>query len=70
MSISEQLRAAILAGPATQYRIALETGVAKSVLSRFIHGQQGIGLATADKLAEFLGMELVKAGRRPNKKGR
>jgi transcriptional regulator with XRE-family HTH domain len=60
MAISEQLRDAILAGPQSQYQIAAATGIARSVLSRFVRGRQGIGPATVDVLADYLGLELVK----------
>jgi plasmid maintenance system antidote protein VapI len=61
--ISEVLRSAILAGPGLR-RISAATGVAPSVLSRFVRGQQGIGLATADVLAEHLGLVLVMQNKR------
>ena len=64
----ERLREAILAAPENRRRISLATGVAESVLSRFVHRKQGIDLKTASKLAAYLGLELVPAKR--NRKGR
>ena len=63
-TISERLRAAILAAPGSRRRIALATGVAESVLSRFARGQHSIDLRTADKLAAHLGLDLLPTGRR------
>jgi plasmid maintenance system antidote protein VapI len=67
--ISDVLRSAILAGPGLR-RISAATGVAPSVLSRFVRGEQGIGLATADVLAGHFGLELVnkQAGRKAERK--
>ena len=66
-TISERLRAAILAAPVSRRRIALATGVAESVLSRFVRRQHSIDLRTADKLAAHLGLDLVPAKQRSNR---
>jgi DNA transposition AAA+ family ATPase len=42
------------------YAIAKETGVDKSALGRFVAGKQSLRLDRADKLAAYLGLELVK----------
>lgn len=62
-TVSERLRAAIVAAPQNQRRISLETGVATSVLSRFVRGEQGITLETADVLAAYLGLDLLPVER-------
>ena len=59
-SLSEALRIAITGSGVSRYDLAKQVGISESVLSRFIGGQQGITIATADKLAELLGMELVQ----------
>ena len=70
-TLSEQLRDAILAAPVSRYRIAKETGVTEAALSRFVRGERGLDLSSADKLAAYLGLELVRTGQgRPPKKGR
>jgi len=38
-------------------------------MSRFMSGQTGLTLDTADRLAEFLGMELVERSRKGRKGG-
>lgn len=51
MKISERLRTAILDATENRRRIAQGTGVSESILSRFVRGEQGITLRTADTLA-------------------
>ena len=61
-TVSEQLRAAILAAAeagVTRYRIAKETGLEQSGLSRFVRGKVGLDLSSVDKLATYLGLELA-----------
>lgn len=58
-TITEQLRAAIAAAGVTRYRIAKETGLSESALSRFVKGTRGMDLNSVDKLATYLGLELV-----------
>lgn len=59
--ISERLRAAILETPGTRRQIAFATGVAESVLSRFVRGEQGITIDTADLLADYFNLDLLPA---------
>jgi len=40
------------------YQIAQDAGVSQIVVSRFLSGERDIRLATADKLAEALGLKL------------
>jgi hypothetical protein len=42
----------------TPYAIALESGVSQPVLSRFLRGERGLNLDTAEKLCRALGLEL------------
>ncbi len=62
--VSDQLRAAILAAAENRHRIALATGVQESTLSRFVRGERGLDLTSVDKLAAYLGWELVPKGRK------
>jgi plasmid maintenance system antidote protein VapI len=43
------------------YQIAQAAGVSQIVISRFISGERDIRMATADKLAEALGLTLATA---------
>jgi|DewCreStandDraft_4_1066084.scaffolds.fasta_scaffold94905_2 transcriptional regulator with XRE-family HTH domain len=63
-TVTERLRAAILAAGVTQYRIAEDTGVNRAALSRFIRRQRGLDGSSIDVLAEYLGLDLLPAKRR------
>ena len=63
MTISEELRNAILKSKLTRYAIAVGSGIDHAVLRRFMNGERDIKLRTADQIAAFLGLELVKKRR-------
>jgi len=60
-SLSEVLREAIRESGMTVYQIAKRAGISQIMVSRFISGERDIRLATADKLAQALGLKLVPA---------
>jgi hypothetical protein len=60
MSLSDQLRKAVLNSGLTRYRVAVDAQVDHAVLRRFLSGERDIKLQTADRLAEYLGFELKK----------
>lgn len=49
---SDELRDAILRSVKTRYQISAETGVAQSVLSRFVPGKSGVSVASVDAVCE------------------
>ena len=57
--ISEALRRAIQSSPKSVYQICKETGISQIVVSRFLSGERDIRLATADRLAKALGIEVA-----------
>lgn len=57
--LSEQLKAAILDGGVTRYRIAKDTGISEQTISKFLNGHQNIGLRTVDTIGQYLGLRLV-----------
>ena len=57
MSLTDRLRAAIKKDGRTQYAIAKEAGVARIMLSRFIHGKS-ITVETFEKIARVVGLNL------------
>lgn len=71
--LSDQLRLAMEQASVSHYALAKQVGVPPSVLTRFMAGERGLSLATVDKLAEVLGLELVqtlsRVGR-PQRRGR
>ncbi len=62
LTLTEQVRRAIAESGMTRYRIAQETGIAESTLCKFMAGQRGFTLASLDKLADYLGLEIVVRG--------
>lgn len=63
MSLSTQLRKAIVDSELTLYRVAKETDLPYAVVHRFVSGKRGLSLASADKLAELFGMRLTRRKR-------
>lgn len=57
--ISDALRRAIQGSPKSVYQICKETGISQIVVSRFLSGERDIRLATADRLAKALGIEIA-----------
>lgn len=66
MTISEQLESAVedaVEKGKSLNSIAVDSGIPYPMLCRWYHGERGLNLATADKLAEFLGMRLTQPRR-------
>ena len=59
--LSQALRDALRASDRSMDQIAQDAGVSQVVVSRFVSGERDIHMATADKLAEALGLTLAKA---------
>ncbi|HUT11509.1 MAG TPA: hypothetical protein VMY42_13495 [Thermoguttaceae bacterium] len=62
MTLSEQLRKAIR-NYGSVYAVARDTGVAQSILQRFMTEERDMYISTADKLAEFFEMRLTRPKR-------
>ena len=60
-SLGDILRGAIVESGKSQNEIARESGVAQAIVNRFVTGQRGLTLDTADRLCEVLGLVLVAA---------
>lgn len=58
--LSDQLREAIRNAGCSRYFICQQTGIDQSVLSKFMSGERGVSLATADLLCQFLKVDLTK----------
>jgi hypothetical protein len=56
---SDQLRWAIQQSDKTRYAISKETGIAQSILSRFIHGDAGLSLENIDRVCLSIGARLA-----------
>jgi len=58
IKLSDQIRSAIESSGVTRYRIWKDTGIAESVLSRFMNGHAGLQMDTLDTLGEYLELEI------------
>ena len=67
--MTDQVRQAIDDSGLTRYRIAQDTGIDESTLSKFYHGTRGLSLNNLDLLCEYLGLRIVMDGK-PTKKGK
>lgn len=65
--ILSAIRQAIEASPKSRYRIAEETRISESALSRLISGERGLSVESVEKLAEYLGLEIVIRPKRRRK---
>lgn len=63
--IAEQLRQAIEESGQNLHQLASACGVSQPVLYRFMAGQRGLNLATAERLAAHFGLELAQQRKRP-----
>jgi len=59
MTLSDDLRGAITGSGKTVYAVAKESGVSHPVLGRFLRGERGINIETADKLAKYFKLRLT-----------
>jgi transcriptional regulator with XRE-family HTH domain len=62
--LSEVVRSAIESCGKSRYRISLETGIAQSVLSRFLSGERGLSLEALDVLLPYLEIEVSTRAKR------
>lgn len=65
--LTHAIREAIEASGQSRYRIAQETGIAQSQLSRLVNGERGMTVETIERLARHLELEIVV---RPKGKGK
>jgi plasmid maintenance system antidote protein VapI len=59
-TIADVLRNAIRESGLTHYRIAKDAGIKPDMIDRFVFGKRDLRLGTAAKIADVLGLELVK----------
>lgn len=74
---SDQLRREVEKSELTRYAISKRTGIAQSILSRFMNQGAGLSMDSIDKLCDCLGLGIVtehegepKRKRTPKKKGK
>jgi transcriptional regulator with XRE-family HTH domain len=64
LSFTNQIRQAVDDADETRYRIAKNTGMSQSMMSRFMTGDRGLSMKALDGLAEYLGLEITKRKKR------
>jgi len=69
-TFSDELRRAIECSGKSRYRISKESGVAQTVLCRFVHGKTGMSLESVDRICACLRLRLVAEDEPPRKKTR
>lgn len=57
---ADQIRQAVRESGLTPYRICQDTEIDQAMMSRFLAGRMWLGEATMNRLAEYLGLEVVK----------
>ena len=67
--LTNAIRRAISSSGQTRYRIAKETGISQSQLSRLMAGTIGLGVERIEKLSDYLGLEIIIRPKR-RRKGR
>jgi transcriptional regulator with XRE-family HTH domain len=67
-TMTDVLKTAIKESGVSRYRIAQDTGILETSLSRFMRGETSLRLDRADVLAEYLGLRLVLRQHRKGEK--
>ena len=57
--LEDGIRKAIESSGQTRYRIAKETGISQAHLSRLMSGERGLSVEMLERLAPYLGLEIV-----------
>lgn len=63
----DAIRQAIEASDKSRYRIAQQSGIEQSALSRLMSGERGLGVESIEKLADVLGLEIIVRPKRKRK---
>jgi transcriptional regulator with XRE-family HTH domain len=58
-TFSDQIRDSVDTSGVSRYRICKEIGISEATMSRFMNGKGGLSMASLDRLAALLGLEIV-----------
>jgi len=67
MSLTQQLKKAIRQSRLSRYVISKRTGIEQSALSRFMSGERGLTLESAEAICELLKLELCRKAKQRGK---
>jgi len=65
--ILDAIRKAIDKGAKSRYRIWKDTGISESHLSKLMRGERGLSIEAAERLAEYLNLEITIRPKRREK---
>lgn len=68
--VTDAIRQAIETSDQAPAQIAKGAGVARSQISRLLSGERGLSLETAERLAAYLGLEIVVRPKRAQRRRR
>lgn len=68
--IAEQLVKAIENSGQTRYAISKGSGINQSMLSRLVNGERAMSFDAAERLANYLGLEIVIRPKRQTRKAK
>lgn len=68
--VADQLVRAIEDSGQTRYAISMGSGLHQSMLSRLVSGERSISLDAAERLADYLGLEITVRPKRRARKGK
>jgi hypothetical protein len=60
IQFADQIRQAVRESGSTPYRICQDAEIDQAMMSRFLAGKMWLGEATMNRLAAYLGLEVVK----------
>ena len=66
--VLDKIRAAIKSSGATRYRIAKDLDISQAQLSRLMSGERGLSIEALERLAEYLGLEIILRPKRRKRK--
>lgn len=66
----DTLRRAVEDSDESRYRIAHGSGVAASQLTRLVSGERGLSIESAERLADYLGLEIIIRPKRRTRKAK
>ena len=61
------IRKAIESSEVSRYRIAKDTGISQPQLSRLMGGKAGLSIEALERLADYLGLEIIIRAKRQRK---
>jgi plasmid maintenance system antidote protein VapI len=70
MSMSDQVRKALLDSGISRYRVHKDLGISQAQLSRFVNEKGGMSMELIDQLADYLNLEVRAKDSRPATKKR